>query len=139
MVNQVTFWSSVMFFHVLQLQLWDVKLVHGLSSLPAVQRVVVLGTLLAVELKADGCDTGYVCTYRCILFVYYKVCSEKKKLYCKWQADNMLTCGGVMSPPNKIIFKLLLTLEGDILLLIHVCLYCMHLFLLYQYILSLVL
>ncbi|THU55519.1 hypothetical protein C4D60_Mb11t07430 [Musa balbisiana] len=44
-------------------ELWDVKLVHGLSSLPAVQRVVVLGTLLAVELKADGCDTGYASLY----------------------------------------------------------------------------
>lgn len=40
-------------------ELWDMKLVLKISSLPSVQRVVALGTLCAIELKAEGADTGY--------------------------------------------------------------------------------
>ena len=41
------------------LQLWDGTLVNQLSSLPNVKRVVSLGTLCAIELKAEGSDAGY--------------------------------------------------------------------------------
>ncbi|PKA50617.1 Bifunctional dethiobiotin synthetase/7,8-diamino-pelargonic acid aminotransferase, mitochondrial [Apostasia shenzhenica] len=40
-------------------ELWDFKLVHQISSLPAVKRVVALGTLCAIELHAKGIDLGY--------------------------------------------------------------------------------
>jgi len=41
------------------LQLWDDKMVHRISSHPAIQRVVALGTLCALELKAEGNNAGY--------------------------------------------------------------------------------
>ncbi|WOL05523.1 bifunctional dethiobiotin synthetase/7,8-diamino-pelargonic acid aminotransferase, mitochondrial [Canna indica] len=44
-------------------ELWDVELVHKISYLPAVKRVIALGTLFAVELKADGSDAGYASLY----------------------------------------------------------------------------
>jgi dethiobiotin synthetase/adenosylmethionine--8-amino-7-oxononanoate aminotransferase len=45
------------------LQLWDGTLVNQLSSLPNVRRVVSLGTLCAIELKAEGSDAGYDTLY----------------------------------------------------------------------------
>lgn len=44
---------------VVHFQLWDDKMVHKISSHPAVQRVVALGTLFALELKAEGDNAGY--------------------------------------------------------------------------------
>ncbi|KAG7021738.1 Bifunctional dethiobiotin synthetase/7,8-diamino-pelargonic acid aminotransferase, mitochondrial, partial [Cucurbita argyrosperma subsp. argyrosperma] len=44
-------------------ELWDENLVHLISSHPAVKRVVALGTLFALELKADGPDAGYASQY----------------------------------------------------------------------------
>lgn len=41
------------------LQLWDNDLVIRISSHPAVVKVIALGTLFALELKAEGSDTGY--------------------------------------------------------------------------------
>ncbi|KAK4759822.1 hypothetical protein SAY87_022953 [Trapa incisa] len=35
-------------------ELWDIKLVNQLSNHPAVQRVIALGTLFAMELQVDG-------------------------------------------------------------------------------------
>lgn len=40
-------------------ELWDIKLVSKLSSHPAVQRVVSLGTLCAIELRTDASELGY--------------------------------------------------------------------------------
>ncbi|PKU71047.1 bifunctional dethiobiotin synthetase/7,8-diamino-pelargonic acid aminotransferase, mitochondrial isoform X1 [Dendrobium catenatum] len=40
-------------------ELWDMKFVHHISSLPAVKRVVALGTLFAIEIRAKGADLGY--------------------------------------------------------------------------------
>ncbi|XP_074586967.1 bifunctional dethiobiotin synthetase/7,8-diamino-pelargonic acid aminotransferase, mitochondrial-like [Curcuma longa] len=40
-------------------QLWDMELVQTISAHPAVERVVVLGTLFALQLKSDGSDAGY--------------------------------------------------------------------------------
>lgn len=39
--------------------MWDMKLIHQISSLPSVKRVVALGTLCAIELHAIGPDSGY--------------------------------------------------------------------------------
>ncbi|XP_021808925.1 bifunctional dethiobiotin synthetase/7,8-diamino-pelargonic acid aminotransferase, mitochondrial [Prunus avium] len=44
-------------------ELWDDKLVYQISSHPAIQRVVVLGTLCALELRVEGCNAGYGSRY----------------------------------------------------------------------------
>jgi hypothetical protein len=54
--------KSIFFFlfsFFIYLQLWDEDLVRQISSIPAVQRVVALGTLCALELRAEGCNAGY--------------------------------------------------------------------------------
>uniref|UniRef100_J3MRJ3 7,8-diamino-pelargonic acid aminotransferase n=2 Tax=Oryza brachyantha TaxID=4533 RepID=J3MRJ3_ORYBR len=49
--------------HMRLKELWDGALVNYLSSLPNVKRVVSLGTLCAIELKAEGSDAGYASLY----------------------------------------------------------------------------
>ncbi|WVZ94342.1 hypothetical protein U9M48_040243 [Paspalum notatum var. saurae] len=49
--------------HMKLKELWDGALVMQLSSLPNVKRVVSLGTLCAIELKAEGSDAGYASVY----------------------------------------------------------------------------
>ncbi|KAL1217497.1 Bifunctional dethiobiotin synthetase/7,8-diamino-pelargonic acid aminotransferase [Cardamine amara subsp. amara] len=44
-------------------ELWDEELVQQISSHSAVQRVVALGTLFALELKADASNSGYASLY----------------------------------------------------------------------------
>lgn len=44
-------------------ELWDVELVSHISLLPAVHRVVALGTLCAIEILAEGSNAGYASTY----------------------------------------------------------------------------
>ncbi|KAI4381106.1 hypothetical protein MLD38_007214 [Melastoma candidum] len=44
-------------------ELWDTDLVNQLSSHPAVQRVITLGTLFALELQAEGPNAGYGSLY----------------------------------------------------------------------------
>ncbi|CDP02956.1 unnamed protein product [Coffea canephora] len=44
-------------------ELWDTELVHQLSSHPAVKRVVTIGTVCALELRAEGCNAGYASLY----------------------------------------------------------------------------
>ncbi|CAA0837321.1 Bifunctional dethiobiotin synthetase/7-8-diamino-pelargonic acid aminotransferase-mitochondrial [Striga hermonthica] len=44
-------------------ELWDAELVFQISLLPAVSRVVALGTLCAIELVAEGSNAGYGSTY----------------------------------------------------------------------------
>ncbi|KAK1560230.1 hypothetical protein Q3G72_023781 [Acer saccharum] len=44
-------------------ELWDLELVQQLSSHPAVRRVVALGTVCALELQAEGCNSGYGSLY----------------------------------------------------------------------------
>nr|GME13234.1 bifunctional dethiobiotin synthetase/7,8-diamino-pelargonic acid aminotransferase, mitochondrial [Ipomoea batatas] len=44
-------------------ELWDENLVRQISLLPAVGRVVVLGTLCAMELQAEGSNAGYASLY----------------------------------------------------------------------------
>eukprot|EP01018_Ginkgo_biloba_P006441 Gb_30343 [translate_table: standard] len=40
-------------------QLWDAELVSKISAHSAIKRVVALGTVCALELKADDSNTGY--------------------------------------------------------------------------------
>ncbi|RWR91385.1 bifunctional dethiobiotin synthetase/7,8-diamino-pelargonic acid aminotransferase, mitochondrial [Cinnamomum micranthum f. kanehirae] len=44
-------------------ELWDNELLIRMSSHPAVLRVIVLGTLFALELKAKSSDSGYASLY----------------------------------------------------------------------------
>lgn len=44
-------------------ELWDAELVQQISSHRSVQRVVVIGTLFALELQADGANAGYASQY----------------------------------------------------------------------------
>ncbi|XP_056176987.1 bifunctional dethiobiotin synthetase/7,8-diamino-pelargonic acid aminotransferase, mitochondrial isoform X2 [Syzygium oleosum] len=44
-------------------ELWDFELVTQISSHPAVQRVISLGTLFALELRAEGSNAGYASLY----------------------------------------------------------------------------
>ncbi|KAG5593944.1 hypothetical protein H5410_035176 [Solanum commersonii] len=44
-------------------ELWDLDMVRQISLLPAVHRVVVLGTLCALELQAEGSNAGYASLY----------------------------------------------------------------------------
>ncbi|KAL0290108.1 UNVERIFIED_CONTAM: Bifunctional dethiobiotin synthetase/7,8-diamino-pelargonic acid aminotransferase, mitochondrial [Sesamum angustifolium] len=44
-------------------ELWDAALVSQISLLPAVHRVVALGTLCAIELLAEGSNAGYASMY----------------------------------------------------------------------------
>ncbi|PON97958.1 Aminotransferase class-III [Trema orientale] len=44
-------------------ELWDEELVYQISSHPAVQRVVAMGTLFALELQAEGSNAGYASVY----------------------------------------------------------------------------
>lgn len=48
---------------ILLKELWDAELVQEISSHPSVQRVVVLGTLFALELQAEGSNSGYASQY----------------------------------------------------------------------------
>ncbi|XP_050217173.1 bifunctional dethiobiotin synthetase/7,8-diamino-pelargonic acid aminotransferase, mitochondrial [Mercurialis annua] len=44
-------------------ELWNEELIQQISSHPSVQKVVVLGTLFALELRAEGSDAGYASQY----------------------------------------------------------------------------
>ncbi|KAM7477033.1 hypothetical protein LguiB_024276 [Lonicera macranthoides] len=44
-------------------EIWDMDQAHQISFHPAVQRVVALGTLFALELRADGHNAGYASQY----------------------------------------------------------------------------
>ncbi|KAH9622480.1 hypothetical protein KSS87_015243 [Heliosperma pusillum] len=44
-------------------ELWDAELVHKISLHPQIKRLVMLGTVFALELQAEGSNTGYASTY----------------------------------------------------------------------------
>ncbi|KAJ6407045.1 hypothetical protein OIU84_010540 [Salix udensis] len=48
-------------------ELWNAELVQQISSHPSVERVIALGTLFALELKAEGHNVGYASLYACSL------------------------------------------------------------------------
>jgi dethiobiotin synthetase/adenosylmethionine--8-amino-7-oxononanoate aminotransferase len=52
-------------------QLWDDKMVLKISSHSAVERVVVLGTLFALELKAEGDNAGYYSFMTIVPFSFF--------------------------------------------------------------------
>ncbi|KAJ6382123.1 hypothetical protein OIU77_030723 [Salix suchowensis] len=48
-------------------ELWNAELVQQISSHPSVERVIALGTVFALELKAEGHNVGYASLYACSL------------------------------------------------------------------------
>ncbi|XP_074273689.1 bifunctional dethiobiotin synthetase/7,8-diamino-pelargonic acid aminotransferase, mitochondrial [Silene latifolia] len=44
-------------------ELWDAELVHKISLHPQIKRLVMLGTVFALELQAEGSNVGYASTY----------------------------------------------------------------------------
>ncbi|MED6191570.1 Bifunctional dethiobiotin synthetase/7,8-diamino-pelargonic acid aminotransferase, mitochondrial [Stylosanthes scabra] len=69
-------------------ELWDDKMVHKISSHPAVERVVALGTLCALELKAEGSNAGYA------------------SLYARSLLENLREDGIYMRPLGNVIYLL---------------------------------
>ncbi|KAJ7979489.1 Bifunctional dethiobiotin synthetase/7,8-diamino-pelargonic acid aminotransferase, mitochondrial [Quillaja saponaria] len=91
-------------------ELWDEKLVHQISSHPAVQRVVTLGTLCALELRADGCNAGYGSLYARSLLQNLR----EDGIYMRPLGNVIyLMCGPCTSPDTcrQLLTKLYLRLE----------------------------
>ncbi|KAL2977627.1 hypothetical protein AAZX31_13G078000 [Glycine max] len=91
-------------------ELWDDKMVHRISSHPAIQRVVALGTLCALELKAEGNNAGYGSLYARPLLEKLR----EDGVYMRPLGNVIyLLCGPCTSPEvcNQLLVKLLRRLE----------------------------
>ncbi|KAK7265291.1 hypothetical protein RJT34_32909 [Clitoria ternatea] len=91
-------------------ELWDNKMIHQISSHPAVQRVVALGTLCALELKAEGNNAGYGSLYARPLLQKLR----EDGVYMRPLGNVVyLLCGPCTSPEvcNQLLFKLYKRLE----------------------------
>ncbi|KAF4383950.1 hypothetical protein G4B88_016383 [Cannabis sativa] len=87
-------------------EMWDEELVHKLSSHPAVQRVVALGTIFALELRAEGSNAGYASIYARSLL---KKLREEDDLYMRPLGNVLyLMCGPCTSTQicTQVLFKL---------------------------------
>ncbi|RDX82061.1 Bifunctional dethiobiotin synthetase/7,8-diamino-pelargonic acid aminotransferase, mitochondrial, partial [Mucuna pruriens] len=91
-------------------ELWDDKMVHRISSHHAVQRVVALGTLCALELKAEGNNAGYGSLYARPLIQKLR----EDGVYMRPLGNVIyLLCGPCTSPEicNQLLVKLYRRLE----------------------------
>ncbi|XP_019463455.1 PREDICTED: bifunctional dethiobiotin synthetase/7,8-diamino-pelargonic acid aminotransferase, mitochondrial isoform X1 [Lupinus angustifolius] len=91
-------------------ELWDDKIVRQLSSHPAVQRVVALGTLCALELKAEGSNAGYGSLYARSLLQHLR----EDGVYMRPIGNVIyLLCGPCTSPEicHQLLLKLYKRLE----------------------------
>ncbi|CAL0325586.1 unnamed protein product [Lupinus luteus] len=91
-------------------ELWDDKMVRQLSSHPAVQRVVALGTLCALELKAEGSNAGYGSLYARSLLQHLR----EDGVYMRPIGNVIyLLCGPCTSPEicHQLLLKLYKRLE----------------------------
>ncbi|XP_020227432.1 bifunctional dethiobiotin synthetase/7,8-diamino-pelargonic acid aminotransferase, mitochondrial isoform X1 [Cajanus cajan] len=91
-------------------ELWDDTLVHRISSHPTVQRVVALGTLFALELKAEGDNAGYGSLYARPLLQKLR----EDGVYMRPLGNVIyLLCGPCTSPEicNELLVKLYRRLE----------------------------
>ncbi|GAU21004.1 hypothetical protein TSUD_201530 [Trifolium subterraneum] len=91
-------------------ELWDDKMVLKISSHSAVERVVVLGTLFALELKAEGDNAGYGSLYARPLLQKLRV----DGVYMRPLGNVIyLLCGPCTSPEicNQLLVKLYERLE----------------------------
>ncbi|KAL6189075.1 hypothetical protein ACLB2K_040465 [Fragaria x ananassa] len=91
-------------------ELWDNKLVYQISSHPAIKRVVVLGTLCAIELQAEGCNAGYGSLYATSLLKQLR----EDGVYMRPLGNVIyLMCGPCTSPKicNQALRKVYIRLE----------------------------
>lgn len=91
-------------------ELWDDKMVRKISSHSAVQRIVVLGTLFALELKAEGDNAGYGSLYARPLLQKLR----EDGVYMRPLGNVIyLLCGPCTSPEvcNQLLVKLYERLE----------------------------
>lgn len=91
-------------------ELWDDKMVRKISSHSAVQRIVVLGTLFALELKAEGENAGYGSLYARPLLQKLR----EDGVYMRPLGNVIyLLCGPCTSPEvcNQLLVKLYERLE----------------------------
>lgn len=91
-------------------ELWDAELVHQISSHPAVQRVVALGTLFALELQAEGSNVGYGSLYARSLLLKLR----EDGVYLRPLGNVIyLMCGPCTSPEtcSQLLIKLYRRLE----------------------------
>ncbi|KAH7671757.1 Dethiobiotin synthase protein [Dioscorea alata] len=76
-------------------ELWDMQLVLQLSSLNGVSRVIAIGTLCAIELRASGSDVGYASLYASSLVQLLR----KDGIYMRPLGNVLyLMCGPCTSP-----------------------------------------
>ncbi|KAF9614445.1 hypothetical protein IFM89_018681 [Coptis chinensis] len=98
-----------MYLFLCYMQLWDEKLVHEISSHPAVYRVVALGTLIAIELRTEGSDAGYGSLYASSLVQKFR----EDGVYMRPLGNVIyLMCGPCTSP--QVCSQLLKRLYGEI-------------------------
>ncbi|KAJ1433507.1 Pyridoxal phosphate-dependent transferase, major domain [Sesbania bispinosa] len=91
-------------------ELWDNKMVDQISSHPAVQRVVALGTLFALELKAEGDNAGYGSLYARPLLQKLR----EDGVYMRPLGNVIYLLSGPCTPPvtcNQLLVKLYKRLE----------------------------
>ncbi|XP_038878691.1 bifunctional dethiobiotin synthetase/7,8-diamino-pelargonic acid aminotransferase, mitochondrial [Benincasa hispida] len=91
-------------------ELWDENLVFGISSHPAVKRVVALGTLFALELLADGFNAGYASLYSRSLLLKLR----EDGIYMRPLGNVIyLMCGPCTKPDrcSQLLIKLLSRLD----------------------------
>ncbi|GMY35413.1 bifunctional dethiobiotin synthetase/7,8-diamino-pelargonic acid aminotransferase, mitochondrial [Fagus crenata] len=92
-------------------ELWDEELVRQISSHPAVQRVVALGTLCALELRAEGSNAGYGSLYASSLIQELR----EDGIYTRPLGNVIyLMCGPCTSPEicSQLLVKLYKKLEN---------------------------
>lgn len=91
-------------------ELWNLELVRKISSHHAVQRVVALGTLCAVELRAAGCNAGYASTFASSLLKQLR----EDGIYTRPLGNVVYFMCGPCTPPhicNNLLQKLLIRLD----------------------------
>lgn len=77
-------------------ELWDAELVQKISSHPVVKRLVVLGTLFALELQAEGSNAGYASVYATSLLQSLR---EEDGIYMRPLGNVIyMMCGPCTSP-----------------------------------------
>ncbi|GMH03977.1 hypothetical protein Nepgr_005816 [Nepenthes gracilis] len=87
-------------------ELWDMELVHKISSHSAVKRLVVLGTIFSLELQAEGTNAGYASSYASSLI---KLLREEDGIYLRPLGNVIyILCGPCTSPHvcSRLLAKL---------------------------------
>lgn len=90
-------------------ELWDFELVTQISSHPAVERVISLGTLFALELQTEGSDAGYASMYARALLQMLR----EDGVYMRPLGNVIYLMCGPCTPP-EICYQLLVKLQRNL-------------------------